>query len=476
MKKKIKLSVLKTIAMAMLLMVSAGVHAAEVVYRIVEYNKSTQDFILSASGQVPKGAYAWFENEYGATTGNRYNQIPRNKKAMLWLSGWQGCTIKGITFSMCSNNKRGQVGFSVHDGEKALYTFRPCDFADDAWFGQWVSKDLGVYVDIAKVVEAEAFASDLANITLQGGTGEGSVYVDAITIDYDEAPGSTLESPLGWSYEKLEKKSTLQEGDELMIFRNGYAAADIDGMQSDSHYLDAIAVASTGDVSDPEVLRFTLNKSADNTHWMLTDQHGRKLGAKGKGALAWDEGVTTWTIALDYEGATIASTNTAYGTLRFNAPAESYARFNLYTSKSLPLPFLYRKAKQNEAVVSSSLSLDVAEMTVALSEGYVALKPTVSPKAVTDHRIVWTSSNEAVATVNGGFVTLKAEGSTIITARMMDGGAETTLLLTVAGDDTGISSTTAEARKSVVRKVADEQGIVITTPCHRYGVNGVERR
>ena len=58
---------------------------------------------------------------------------------------------------------------------------------------------------------------------------------------------------------------------------------------------------------------------------------------------------------------------------------------------------------------------------------------------------------------------------------MMDGGAETTLLLTVAGD-TGISSITNEARKSVVRKVADHHGIVITTPCHRYGVNGVERR
>ena len=208
---------------------------------------------------------------------------------------------------------------------------------------------------------------------------------------------------------------------------------------------------------------------------MLTDQHGRKLGAMGKGALAWDAGVTTWTIALGYDGATIASTNTAYGTLRFNAPAESYARFNLYTSKSLPLPFLYRKAKQNEAVVSSSLAFGDTEMTVALSEGHVALKPTVSPKTVTDHRIVWTSSNEAVATVNGGLVTLKAEGSTIITARMMDGGAEATLLLTVAGD-TGISSITNEGRKPVVRKVADHHGIVITTPCHRYGINGVERR
>ena len=72
MKKSISI-IIKSIAMAALLMVSAGAHAAEVVYRIVEYNKTTQDFILSASGQVPKGSYAWFENEYGATTGNRYN-------------------------------------------------------------------------------------------------------------------------------------------------------------------------------------------------------------------------------------------------------------------------------------------------------------------------------------------------------------------------------------------------------------------
>lgn len=475
MKKSLSI-IIKSIAMAALLMVSAGAHAAEVVYRIVEYNKTTQDFILSASGQVPKGSYAWFENEYGATTGNRYNQIPRNRKATLWLSGWQGCTIRRITFSMCSNSKSGQVGFSVCDGKSATLVFPPRDFADSGWFGQWVSKDLGVYVDITQPVKAECFASDLANITLQGGTAEGSVYIDAITIRYDESPGTVLESPLGWSYEKLEKKSTLHEGDELMIFRNGCAAADIDGMESDSHYLDAIAVASTGDVKDPEVLRFTLGKSADNSsHWTLTDQQGRRLGAKGKGALAWNEGVTTWTVDLGYDGATIASTTTSYGTLRFNAPAGSYPRFNLYTSTTLPLPFLYRKVKQNEAVVSTSLSFAESEMTVALSQGHVALRPTVSPSKVTDGRIAWTSSNEAVATVNGGFVTLKSEGSAVITARTKDGGAEATLQLTVT-DDTGILSPTAGARKPAVRKVANRQGIVITTPTHRYGVNGVEKR
>lgn len=334
----------KVLLLIVWLATALSTQAAEVVYRIVEFNKITGDFILSASGQVPQGAWAFFENKFGATTGNRYNQIPRNRQATLFLEGWKGCTIKSITFSLCSNNKAGQVGFSINDDETTCYTQRPADFASDEWFGSWVSKDLGVYVDIEKQVELPAFTSNLASITLQGGTAEGSVYVNAITIQYDEPQGATLESPLGWDYEKLTKKSTLTEGDEYMIFRNGCAAADIDGMAT-SHYLDVVALTSTTNVSNPDLLRFTLHKAETEGQWTLTDQNGRALGATGKQSLAWDEGSTAWNITLGYDGATITNAESKYGTLRYNAPAESYARFNVYTSTSLPLPFLYRKTK-----------------------------------------------------------------------------------------------------------------------------------
>lgn len=192
----------QAVALFALLTLNLNTYAAEVVYRIVEYNKTTGEYILAASGQVPQYSWAYFENDFGATTGNRYNQIPRNRKATLYLEGWKGCTIKNITFSMCSNNKAGQVGFSVCDEETALYTMRPTEFADDAWFGQWVSKDLGVYVDVTQPVKATAFTTDVSSIVIQGGKKEGSVYINAITIDYDEATGMTLESPLGWTYEK----------------------------------------------------------------------------------------------------------------------------------------------------------------------------------------------------------------------------------------------------------------------------------
>lgn len=449
-----------------LLVFGIGTEAAEAVYRIVEYNKSTGEFTLAASGMVPKGSWVYFENEYGATTGNRFNQIPRNRQASLYLEGWQGCTIKSVTLSMCSNNKSGQVGLSLSDGDTQLYSTHPVDFADASWFGQWVSKDLGVYVDIKKPFDVPALASDEATLTLKGGTAEGSVYLSTITIDYDEAPGATLESPLGWSYEKLTKKSTLTEGDELMIYRNGCAAADLGGMD-ESHYLDVVTLASTSDVASHDVLRFTLGKAADSNQWTLTDQYGRLLTATGKQALAWNEGVAQWTIDLGYDGAVITNGNAAYGTLRYNAPEESYARFNVYTSTSLPLPFLYRKDKQKTPVVSTSLSFAEPTMTANLADAHIALVPELSPSSVTDRRLAWQSSDEGVATVNGGFVSLLKAGQTIISARSLDGGAEANIVLNVE-DASCISSPSARGEVHVVRKLLDADNRIVITSDGSY--------
>lgn len=459
--------------LAAALTICLGAQAAEVVYRIVDFNKSTGDFTLAPSGSVPKGSYAYFVNDYGATTGNRYNQIPRGKEASLMLEGWQGCTIRSITLSMCSNNKSGQVGLSIDCGDDNLFTQKPTDFASDAWFGQWVSKDLNVYVDITKQLNLPALSANEASITLKGGTQEGSVYIDAITIDYDEAPGTTLCSPLGWAYEKLTKKSTLNDGDELIIYRNGCAATDVDGMAT-SHYLDATPLASTSDVSSPDVLCFTLGKAETGGAWTLTDQYGRQLGASSKQSLAWDEGTMQWNISLGYDGATLSPTSTGYGTLRFNAPAESYARFALYTSNTLPLPYIYRKGHQLQPVISRSLSFPEEEITVSLSDGYMALHPTLTPSSTTDQRLRWSSTNEAVASVNGGFVTLLSAGETMITAQSIDGGAQASVKLSVT-PTTGIATAHTLAPTSATpRKVMDGRRVIILSHDGKYEVNGVK--
>ena len=458
----------KAMTIVAFLTLSVAADAAEVVYRIVEYNKQTAEFEIAACGMVPRNSRVYFENEFGATTGNRYNQIPRNREAVLYLEGWQGCKVRSITFSMCSNNKSGQVGVALNDGGTTLYESAPVDFASSEWFGSWVSKDLGVYVDVTKQIDATAIATDDATIVVAGGRSEGSVYLDAITIDYDE-DGVELESPLGWQYEKLTKKSTLNAGDEVMIYRNGAAAADFDGMD-ESHYLDAVAVPSTADVTSPDVLRFKLGKSADGAAWTFTDQHGRKLGATGKQLLAWDEGATEWTVDLGYDGATIAPAGTDYGTLRYSTPDNNYARFNLYTSKSLPLPFLYRKGEQKQPEQSRSLAFAEEEQTVSLDAAHIGLRPTLLPKTTTDKRLRWTSSDESVATVAGGFVTLLGVGETTITAAAYDGGAEATMRLIVT-EPTAVNGVTSGTKMQRPRKVLSGNKVVIQTEQGCYGVD-----
>ena len=457
----------KAMAIAAFLTLSVVADAAEVVYRIVEYNKQTAEFKIAACGMVPHNSRVYFENEFGATTGNRYNQIPRNREAVLYLEGWQGCKVRSITFSMCSNNKSGQVGVSLNDGGTTLYESAPVDFASSDWFGAWVSKDLGVYVDVAKQIDAPAIATDNATIVVAGGRSEGSVYLDAITIEYDE-DGVELESPLGCQYEKLTKKSTLNAGDEVMVYRNGAAAADFDGMD-ESHYLDAVAVPSTSDVTSPDVLRFKLGKT-DAPNWTFTDQFGRQLGATGKQQLAWDEGATEWTVNLGYDGATIAPAGTEYGTLRYSTPDNNYARFNLYTSKSLPLPFLYRKGEQKQPEQSRSLAFAEEEQTVSLDAAHIGLRPTLLPKTTTDKRLRWTSSDESVATVAGGFVTLLGVGETTITAAAFDGGAEATMRLVVT-EPTTINGVTSDAKVQRPRKVLSGNKVVIQTEQGCYGVD-----
>lgn len=457
----------KAMAVVAFLTLSVAADAAEVVYKIVEYNKQTAEFKMAACGMVPRNSRAYFENEFGATTGNRYNQIPRNREAVLYLEGWQGCKVRSITLSMCSNNKSGQVGVALNDGGTTLYESAPVDFASSEWFGAWVSKDLGVYVDVTKQIDAPAIATDDATIVVAGGRSEGSVYLDAITIDYDE-DGVELESPLGWQYEKLTKKNTLNAGDEVMIYRNGAAAADFDGMD-ESHYLDAVAVPSTSDVTSPDVLRFTLGK-IDAQNWTFTDQFGRQLGATGKQNLAWDEGTTEWTVDLGYDGATIAPAGTEYGTLRYSTPDNSYARFNLYISKSLPLPFLYLKGEQKQPEQSRSLAFAEEEQTVSLDAAHIGLRPTLLPKTTTDKRLHWSSSDESVATVAGGFVTLLGVGETTITAAAYDGGAEATMRLVVT-EPTAINGVTSGAKVQRPRKVLSGNKIVIQTEQGCYGVD-----
>lgn len=67
----------KAMAIVAFLTLSVAADAAEVVYRIVEYNKQTAEFEIAACGMVPHNSRVYFENEFGATTTTRYRATVR---------------------------------------------------------------------------------------------------------------------------------------------------------------------------------------------------------------------------------------------------------------------------------------------------------------------------------------------------------------------------------------------------------------
>lgn len=99
--------------------------------------------------------------------------------------------------------------------------------------------------------------------------------------------------------------------------------------------------------------------------------------------------------------------------------------------------------EEMDAVLVAELQLDTDG--IILDDGQTAqLSVEVLPANATDKTVVWTSSDESVATVDQtGMVTAVAEGTATITVKSADGNAETSTTATVR-TDTGVDSVTAD--------------------------------
>lgn len=134
--------------------------------------------------------------------------------------------------------------------------------------------------------------------------------------------------------------SSLKAGDQVVLAcasKGKVASTTIAG--GSTKYLEAVSATFDGAtlVSVPEnTAIFTLKGNASG--WTFTNQNGNVLGATAAKKLAWDDGVLTWTIAID-GNATITSTNTAYGTIQYNSQFSD--RFSNYTSSQTAVQ-LYR--------------------------------------------------------------------------------------------------------------------------------------
>ena len=86
---------------------------------------------------------------------------------------------------------------------------------------------------------------------------------------------------------------------------------------------------------------------------------------------------------------------------------------------------------EGETVAVTGVTLDKETLELTVGEGTAQLVATIAPEGATDTRLVWLSSDEKVATVEGGVVTPVGEGNATITVVTVDGNFSDTCAVTV---------------------------------------------
>ena len=95
-----------------------------------------------------------------------------------------------------------------------------------------------------------------------------------------------------------------------------------------------------------------------------------------------------------------------------------------------------------DPIYVTRVELDQSELALSLGDSYT-LKATVHPYDADNKAITWRSSDETVATVEGGTVKAMGAGTATITVRTEDGGHTATCVVTVT-DPTGTATISGE--------------------------------
>lgn len=105
--------------------------------------------------------------------------------------------------------------------------------------------------------------------------------------------------------------------------------------------------------------------------------------------------------------------------------------------------FVAAGCDEDETVAATGVTLSKTELSLTVGES-VVLTATVTPDNATDKSVTWTSSDPAVATVEGGEVTAVAEGGATITAACGEVSASVSCTVSAAQEPDRTTVTEAE--------------------------------
>ena len=129
---------------------------------------------VTVSGDALENASATYSSTYGTKC-----QLTANNSMTFTLSGYDGCTIEGVTLSMKSNSSKGAGNLSITVGSKIVSSISTAKFNSESWYGNWSTS----YVDVKPAVTSSVVGNG-EKIVVKIAATENSLYCQSITIDY----------------------------------------------------------------------------------------------------------------------------------------------------------------------------------------------------------------------------------------------------------------------------------------------------
>ena len=184
-----------------------------------------------------------------------------------------------------------------------------------------------------------------------------------------------------------------------------------------------------------EVLRLESNENFNNEQLLYSssDESIIKVDKSGN-LISVGEGSAVLTITTKDQKQTQALVENV-GPEAISEYLKKNPKDNKETVKSKPVDKSLPEVNDEELnkVIPTSITLNKNDVTLNLNSKSktVALKATIEPSNTTDKEIIWTSSNNDIATVVNGVVTAKKPGTTTITATTNDNVVAATTNITI---------------------------------------------
>ncbi len=285
------------------------------------------------------------------------------------------------------------------------------------------------------VVPCETVSLDKTNLTLSVG--------ESASISANVSPSDTTDKTLAWS--STDPTVAIYENGEIKALRAGYTvitatAANDKNAECSVIVIDGVKIVDVNSVSfNKENITLNVGESETLVPTVLPANATDKT-------LNW--------VSSDPSVATVAD-----GVI--GAVGEGSASITAVSVNGKVATCTVTVSLRSEVIAVESIILNKTSISLNVEESDLIIA-TVVPEEATDKMLVWTSSNENVATVNNGMVSAVGEGSAVITVSSNNGKVATCTVNVITPDVDIPAESVALNRESLSLNIDESYTLVST--------------